>query len=160
MIDRLLRGQDRLLILRQTADYQFGRGVGEKLFPRGASLGVSRKTGKIRSVHLCGQQLATINHRDGRIQLSYGGAVALSRLLNEDRFRVRVVDEASSSVECGRNVFSKHVAFADFEILPGEEVIVENLKGKILAVGKAILCGREMGKYKRGVAVKVRRGRV
>jgi len=156
----LLKGKDRLLILRKTADYQFGRGVGEKLFPRDASLGVSRRTGRIRSVHLHGEPLATINHRDGRIQLSYKGAVALSRLLKKDRFRVRVADEASFSVEGGRNVFSKHVVFADEGILPGEEVIVENLEGKILAVGKAILCGREMGKYKRGMAVKVRRGRI
>ena len=149
-----------MLILRKTADYQFGRGVGEKLFPKDVSLGVSRKTGRIRSVYLHGEPLATINHRDGRIQLSYRGAVDLSRLLKKDRFRVRVVDEASFSVECGRNVFSKHVAFADEGILPGEEVIVENLEGKILAVGRAILCGREMGKYKRGMAVKVRRGRI
>lgn len=156
----LLKGQDQLLVLRKTADYQFGRGVGEKLFPKGVNLGVSKRTGRIRSVHLRGEPLATINHRDGRIQLSYKGAMALGRLLKKDRFRVRVIDEVSSFVERGANVFSKHVAFADERILPGEEVIVENLEGKILAVGKSILCGREMGRYKRGVAVRVRSGRL
>lgn len=155
-----LKGQDQLLILRKTADYQFGKGVGEKLFPRDVICGVSKKTGRMRSVHLRGEPLATINHRDGRIQLSYGGALALSRLIKKDRFRVRVLDEISSFVESGGNVFSRHVVFADEEILPGEEVIVENLDGKILAVGKAILCGKEMGRYKRGMAVKVRRSRL
>ncbi len=34
-----------------------------------------------------------------------------------------------------------------------------NSKSKVLAVGKAILSGREMKFFERGVAVRVRRGR-
>jgi len=47
---------------------------------------------------------------------------------------------------------------ADGEIRPGEEVIVTNEKDEVLAVGRALLRGKEMLSFKRGVAVKTRRG--
>jgi predicted RNA-binding protein (TIGR00451 family) len=47
---------------------------------------------------------------------------------------------------------------ADQEIRVGEEVIVTGEDDSILAVGKALLTGREMLAFKRGIAVKVRRG--
>jgi len=37
-------------------------------------------------------------------------------------------------------------------------VIVTNKKDEVLAVGRALLTGREMVLFKRGVAVKTRRG--
>jgi len=39
-----------------------------------------------------------------------------------------------------------------------EEVIVLNGKQRVIAVGKAVLSGDEMKSFKKGVAVKVRRG--
>ncbi len=47
---------------------------------------------------------------------------------------------------------------ADEEIRPKEEVIIVDEENEVLAAGKSILTGREMKAFKRGVAVKVRRG--
>jgi len=41
-----------------------------------------------------------------------------------------------------------------------EEVIVLNSKRRVVAVGKAALSGAEMKSFSKGVAVKVRRGRL
>ena len=58
----------------------------------------------------------------------------------------------------GKDVFARHVVSADKDIKPGEEVFVIDEKNVILAVGKAVLSGKEMLSFKKGVAVKVRRG--
>jgi len=46
----------------------------------------------------------------------------------------------------------------DPDIRPGEEVIVTDSKGKVIAVGRAALTGEEMKRFKIGQAVKIRRG--
>lgn len=79
-------------------------------------------------------------------------------LVKPKRLWVRVLEEAVPFVTEGRNVFAKHVVDADKEIRPQEEVIVINGKDEVLAVGRAILTGEEMKAFKRGVAVRVRRG--
>jgi len=58
----------------------------------------------------------------------------------------------------GRNVFAKHVVKADPWIRPQDEVIVVNDRRELLAVGRAVLTGSEMTQFKRGIAVKTRRG--
>lgn len=74
------------------------------------------------------------------------------------RLWVNINKEATAFVVKGRSVFAKHVTDADEEIRPREEVAVINEKGAVLAVGRAMLSGREMKAYRRGVAVRVRRG--
>lgn len=71
---------------------------------------------------------------------------------------VRIQKEAEPFVAKGKSVFAKHVVEADKEIRPQEEVIVINGKNRVLAVGRSILTGKEMTAFKRGVAVRVRRG--
>jgi 7-cyano-7-deazaguanine tRNA-ribosyltransferase len=58
----------------------------------------------------------------------------------------------------GRSAFAKHVTEADPEIRPQDEVMVINRKNKVLAVGRALLSGREMKAFKKGIAVRIRRG--
>lgn len=74
------------------------------------------------------------------------------------RLWVKIQEEALSFVAGGRSVFAKHVIDADEEIRPQEEVIAVNEKDEVLAVGRATLSGKEMKKFRRGVAVRVRRG--
>lgn len=74
------------------------------------------------------------------------------------RLWVKVQEEAAPFIAEGKSLFAKHVMDADEEILPHEEVIVINEENEVLAVGKALLSGREMKAFKRGVAVRVRRG--
>lgn len=78
--------------------------------------------------------------------------------MRTQRLWVKIQEEAEPFVVGGRSVFAKHVIDADEEIRPQEEVIVVNEKGEVLAVGRAILSGREMKTFRRGVAVRVRRG--
>lgn len=51
-----------------------------------------------------------------------------------------------------------HIVKADDEIRAKDEVIVLDNNRRVLAVGRAVLSGAEMRAFKRGVAVKVRRG--
>ncbi len=74
------------------------------------------------------------------------------------RLWIEIQEEAEPFVAKGKSVFAKHVIDADEEIRPQEEVIVVNEKGEVLAVGRAILSGNEMKTFRRGVAVRVRRG--
>jgi predicted RNA-binding protein (TIGR00451 family) len=61
-------------------------------------------------------------------------------------------------IRAGGDVFAKHVVRADEQLRPGEEAIVIDEDDALLAVGSAVLNGREMSYFKRGVAVKVRDG--
>jgi len=51
---------DSLQRIRSIADYQFGLGVGEKLFPDNVQIEYSRATGRIRYINLNGERLATL----------------------------------------------------------------------------------------------------
>jgi predicted RNA-binding protein (TIGR00451 family) len=140
------------------ADYQFGRHVGEKLFPDNVEVVYSKRTGRIRRIYLDKRALATLRPHDGLFALTITGARRLWELAKPKRSWVKVQDEAAPFVVKGRSVFAKYVADADEDIRPQEEVVVVNMKNEVLAVGRAVLSGKEMKAFKRGVAVKVRRG--
>lgn len=144
--------------VRSVADYQFGSGVGVKFFPDGVSLRFSRRTGRVRYVYLSGELLATLRPSDGLFSLTLKGAQRLMEIECSSGITVKVQGDISPIIERGRNVFAKHVISVSDEIRPGEEVIVVNPENKVLAVGKAILSGREMAYFRRGVAVRVRKG--
>jgi len=153
--------KDKLNALRKIrciADYQFGKGVGEKLFPENVEIVYSRKTGRIRHVYAYEKMLATLKPRDGLFSLTVTGAKRLWEHVRPRRLWVKVQDEAAPFIAKGRSVFAKHVIDADEEIRPQEEVIVINERSQVVAIGKAMLSGREMRAFKRGVAVRVRRG--
>ena len=144
--------------IRGTANYQFKGDIGMALFPDGVKLTHSKKTGRIRHIYLDGRLLATLRPTDGIFSLTIHGARRLASLLEVPRLRVVIQEDVREFIMEGRNVFSRHVVMADQEIRVGEEVIVTGKDDSILAVGKALLTGREMLAFKRGIAVKVRRG--
>ncbi|KYH39652.1 MAG: PUA domain containing protein [Candidatus Bathyarchaeota archaeon B26-2] len=144
--------------IRCIADYQFGRGVGDVLFPEEVVIIHSKRTGRIRYVYLHGELLATLRPLDGLFSLTVEGARRILEGGLAKGMLVVVMDEAAPFVRMGRNVFAKHVVDAAERILPQEEVIVVDGNGEVLAVGRAALTGREMKAFKRGVAVRVRRG--
>jgi predicted RNA-binding protein (TIGR00451 family) len=143
--------------IRSIADYQFGRGVGEVLFPDNVDISYSRRTGRIRHIYLNGKLLATLRPTDGFFSLTIEGTHRLIQI-KPSRFWVKIQDEAAPFISKGRSVFAKHVVNCDEEIRPEEEVIVINSQCQVLAVGRAILTGKEMKAFKYGVAVRVRRG--
>jgi uncharacterized protein with predicted RNA binding PUA domain len=150
--------EDSLRRIRAVADYQFGRGVGEKLFPEGVKIVFSRRTGRIRYVYLEDKRLATMRPTDGMLSLSIRGARRIAEDMASARCFVKVKDDVSKFIAEGGDVFAAHVVEADDEVRAKDEVIVLDSRCKVLAVGRAVLSGWEMKAFRRGVAVKVRRG--
>jgi predicted RNA-binding protein (TIGR00451 family) len=144
--------------IRSVADYQFGRDAGKKLFPDEVNIVYSKNTGKIRHIHLKKELLATLRPTTGLFVLTLAGAKRLNSEVKPMRHWVKIMDDAEPFVAKGRSVFAKHVIDADEEIRPNEEVVVINGKSEVLAVGRALLSGKEMKEFRRGVAVRVRRG--
>ena len=144
--------------IRAIANYQFEFDVGHILFPDEVELTHSRRTGRIRHIYLEGQLLATLRPPDGLFSLTIYGAERLKAVLKPLQSRVVTWEEVEEVIRSGRNLFARHVVAADEEVRPGSEVMVTTRDDDLLAVGKAVLSGREMLAFKRGVAVKVRRG--
>lgn len=144
--------------IRGVANYQFDADIGREFFPDEVKILLSKKTGRVRYVYLNGLLLATLRPTDGLFSLTVDGARRLSSLIRPPRFRVVVREDVEEFARKGESVFARHVVDADPEIRPEEEVIVANAEDKVLAVGRALLTGREMLSFKRGVAVKIRRG--
>lgn len=140
------------------ADYQFGKGVGAKLFPENVEISYSRRTGRIRYVYLDGKRLATMRPTDGLFSLSIAGANRIAENAHSAKCFVTVRDDVAKFIAEGGDVFAVHVFKADDEIHAKDEVIVVDGSNGVLAVGRALLCADEMKAFKRGVAVKVRRG--
>lgn len=151
MEDRLLR------IVRVIADYQFGRGAGRALFPDTCKFVLSSK-GKIRQIKDGGVRIATLKAETGFFTLSIEGARRLHRAFEYPRLRVVVLNEVSSFIAKGRNVFAKHVVDVDRNLRANDEVLVVDENDRLIATGRAVLGAREMLEFDRGLAVMVRRG--
>jgi uncharacterized protein with predicted RNA binding PUA domain len=149
---------EELRRIRSIADYQFGRGTGVGLFPKGVEIVHSKKTGRIRYIYLEGERLATMRPTDGLFSLSIAGAKRVVERARSMEYRVTARNDVSKYISEGGDLFAAHVVKAGNGIRSRDEVIVLDEDGKILAVGRAVLSGEEMKAFKRGVAVKVRRG--
>ncbi|WP_302080990.1 PUA domain-containing protein [Salinibaculum rarum] len=144
--------------LQRIADYQFGRGVGETLFPPGEAMTVTTtSSGRPRQVRADEGRLVSYG-TDGRFTLGTAGGERLQTTASETPYRVVVGDESEPFVRDGRNVFAKFVSVADERIRPRDEVVVEHEDGRLLAVGRAELSGEGMLDFETGMAVFVREG--
>jgi predicted RNA-binding protein (TIGR00451 family) len=140
------------------ADYQFGKGVGAKLFPENVEIIYSKRTGRIRYICLNGKRLATLRPTDGLFSLSIKGAKRIAENAGSAKCFVTVQNDVSEFVADGSDAFATHIVKADDEIRSKDEVIVVDEGGKVLAVGRAVLSSEEIKSFKAGVAVKVRHG--
>lgn len=143
--------------VRTIADYQFGRGAGEALFPDNVEFQFST-TRRIRQVLLDNNRLATVRARDGMLTLSIMGARKLHGFIKYPGRRVVVNSDAAPFVAKGKNAFARHVVAVDPDVRAGEEVLVVDENDRLLATGKTILCAIEMTAFKKGMAVNVRNG--
>ncbi|MEY7851585.1 PUA domain-containing protein [Natrarchaeobius sp. A-rgal3] len=152
-------GSADLSSLRTIADYQFGAGTGEALFPRAESLSIKRTTsGRPQQVHCEDGRLVSFGV-DGRFTLGLEGGYRLLEALEHPAYRVVVDDESEPFVREEKNVFSKFVLEAGEEIRPGDEVLVVHERGELLAVGTAQLDAAAIQDFDTGMAVNVREGR-
>jgi uncharacterized protein with predicted RNA binding PUA domain len=149
---------DERRMLQRVADYQYGAGAGNALFPDDEDLEVYRTTtGRPEQVHADAGRLVTYAV-DGRFTLGLDGGRRLQSALDHPQYRVVVGDESEPYVREGRNVFAKFVSEADPGIRPGDEVLVEHHEGDLIAVGRAELAGEGMTEFETGMAVYVRKG--
>jgi len=150
--------EDALRRIRSVADYQFGKGVGAKLFPENVEIAYSKRTGRIRYIYLNGKRLATLRPTDGLFSLSIKGAKRIAENAGSAKCFVTVQNNVSRFIAEGGDVFAVHVVKADYQIRPKDEVIIVDEGGRVLAVGRSVLSSGEIKSFKVGVAVKVRRG--
>jgi len=145
--------------IRAVADYQLGSGAGAALFSGDVQIEYSKNTGRIRHIYADGQMVANYRPNDGLFTLTIEGARRLVRGVPGVRYTVEAQEDVMEFIEKGENLFAKHVVDASPSIRPGDEVVVLDHAGEVAAVGKAVLNRGEMLLFKKGVAVKVRRGR-
>ncbi len=144
--------------LRAIADYQFGKGVGAKLFSEDIQVQYSPRTGRIRFINLNGERLATLRPTDGLLSLSIKAAKLMSENTSFAKCFVTIQNEVSKFIAKGGDVFAVHVVKVDPDIRAKDEVIVKDESGNVLAVGRTQLSSAEIVAFKTGVAVKVRHG--
>jgi uncharacterized protein with predicted RNA binding PUA domain len=152
------RRKGSLTRIRVIANYQFESDVGYSLFPEETKITFSKKTGRPRHFSLDGNIIATFKPNDGFLSLSLAGAMRLASALPSPRFRVIVREDVARFIAEGGDVFARHVTCADPKLRAGEETLVMSPSGEVVAIGKALLTGKEMIAFNRGVAVKVRKG--
>jgi uncharacterized protein with predicted RNA binding PUA domain len=143
--------------IRIIADYQFGRGAGDALFPDSVEFQLST-TKRIRQILLDNNRIATVRAKDGMLTLSIMGAGKLHEFIGYPGRRVVVNSDAAPFVAKGKTAFSRHVVAVDPDMRAGEEVLVVDENDRLLATGKAVLSPLEMLAFKKGIAVDVRNG--
>jgi conserved protein with predicted RNA binding PUA domain len=144
--------------VRCIADYQFGKGVGAKLFPENITIQLSPRTGRIRYINLDGERLATLRPTDGLLSLSIKAAQTMATQIPEAKCFVTVKNDVAEYIAKGGDVFAVHVVAVDDEVGAKDEVIAVDENHHILAVGRTLLCSNEIRAFKTGVAVKTRHG--
>jgi len=144
--------------LRSIADYQFGKGTGQGLFPDGCEFTFST-TGRVRQVLYEKKRIATVRAGDGRLTLGIAGAERLHRHLPAPGYRVEILGEVAEFIASGKNAFSRHVVSADPVIRAGDEVLLVKSGDLLIGTGTAMISGPEMLAFNYGLAVKVRQGR-
>lgn len=140
--------------LRLIADYQFGTGSGQALFPDSVEIHRT-SSGRPQQIFLSNNRLVSYGI-DGRFTLGMEGGYRLQAHLSHPKYRVIVDDESEPFVRTGRNVFAKFVTSVDHVIRPGDEILVEHTSGRLIAVGRAELSAEAMDDFDTGMAVKVR----
>ena len=145
--------------IRSIADYQYGEGVGSKLFPDNIEIEYSHSTGRIRYINLNKERIATLRPTDGLLSLSVNAARTLAKNVPTAQCFVTVRQDIAKFVANGGDLFAAHVVKVDPEVHAKDEVIVLDEEGQVVAVGRAFLSSSEMKAFKTGVAVKVRHGR-
>jgi len=144
--------------VRIMADFQFGKGSGNVLFPDTVTFQLS-KTKRVRQILNDGKHIATVRAKDGTLTLSMDGAATLHQYIPSPKGRVVICEDAVPFVAKGKTTFSKHVISLDPELRAGNEVMVVSESDDLLATGQLILSPHEIDFMERGAAVDVRRGR-
>ena len=144
---------DNLLKLKHSIDSLFGKGVSRHL-PKQIRFTFSKKNGRIRSVFQDEKLLCTLRIDGGlAITPDFAQMLMKNKLFKENC--VEIDDESKPFIEDGRSVFCKHVVWCGKNILIGADTPIL-YKGKVIAVGRAVLSSEMIESMNRGVAVRIR----
>jgi len=139
-------------IVSDLIDFQFSNGAAKLL--GGFHVEIS-KTSRIRKIYTNdGKFLGTIRPSDGVFVPSMLAAEKMFKRMK----KVRASEDAIEFILEGKSLFSKFAEPLNV-IYPLEEVAVVDGKGRLIAIGIALLNSKEMKEFKRGVAVCVREAR-
>lgn len=142
--------------LRAVMSYQWG--VDTQILSKKSNLHAifSRSTGKIRHVTKEEDILFTMVPTTGLLTPTYrGGEELLTMGISKD-YCVTMDDDAAEFVADGKSALAKFVKYASPNLRAGEEVLVVDGQNDLLGTGRALLNGREMTSFDRGVAVMIR----
>lgn len=114
----------------------------------------SRRTGRLRAMVREGQPEFIVG-TDGVPRPTFRGASRLHAELSPGRERVVVHADAVPFVRDGKSLFSAFVVAADPALVPGASALLVDGDDQFLAVGRLVLAPSEMGRLRRGVAVRV-----
>jgi uncharacterized protein with predicted RNA binding PUA domain len=114
----------------------------------------SRRTGRLRSI-LAGNDPMFVVGTDGIPRPTFRGGRRLKEAVPLGRHRVIVADDAVPFVRLGRSLFSRFVVSADPALVPGSSALLVDRSDELLAVGRLVLAPHEMGRFQRGVAIRV-----
>lgn len=142
--------------LRAVLTYQWGPEVASMVNLEGLSIVISRSTGKIRHVKLGSEIIFTLVPTTGLFTATYEGGFQLLKHDLDSKYIVRLDDEVREYVADGKSALAKFITHANPNLRAGEEVVVVDSSNTLLGVGKALLTGREMIAFQRGVAVNIR----
>jgi phosphoadenosine phosphosulfate reductase len=144
--------------IRKLADSQFGEGCGELLLPRDriAILNRCPALDRMDEIVSDGEVLGAIVFEPLEGDKLIIRPPAATRMLSKMKGKVIADIGAIPSIIGGSNLMGPGVVSADEDIRIGDEVVVLNPEGGILATGVAKKTGSELNAKGRGAAVKVR----
>jgi len=134
-------------------EWRYGRAVAHSA-ASGLRADRSRRTGRLRGMQRDGHPEFVLG-TDGVPRPTYRGATRLHTFLPMGRERVVVNSDAVPFVREGRSLFSTFVVQADPALVPGASALLVDEGDSLLAVGRLLLAPHEMGRLRRGVAVRV-----
>ena len=138
--------------------YQFGAEAAGALEAAEVFIERSPRTGKIRTVGLDGEHALSMRAHDGLFSLTFLGAKRLAFAVPAPRHRVVVASETAPFNAQGKSVFARFVKAMDTQLRPGDEALVTDEAGGLVAVGVVLLTAHETRSFQTGVAVHVREG--
>ncbi|MEM3635433.1 MAG: tRNA guanosine(15) transglycosylase TgtA [archaeon] len=125
---------------------------GLNIFPENVVIVQSPKTKKIKAVYQNSELFTVFRASDMQILL-HAGARELFKKTKYPHFRVKIKNEIKDFVLNKKNVFCKFVVDCDKKIRPGQQVLIVDEEGNLLASGEALLSAREILSFEKGVAV-------
>lgn len=144
-------------IFEASLEYLYGSGV-TSAFPWEQLIYIKSKSSKRLKLIKYRENMFTSIKENGIVTLSIESA---KKMMQTSRFLgscVKVTEDIDEFISKGGNLFCKHVKSVGKNIQVGLDVGILNAKNELIAVGKVVVPKGYMLSFKKGIAVKVRRG--